>query len=233
MIVDVQHLLRLFGCPYVVAPQEAESQCAKLEELGLVSGVITDDNDVFLFGGRRVYRHVCSQKKEMQLFLADDLEQLAGLSRDTLVDLAYLLGSDYTAGIPGVGPVTAVEILSEFYSRGAAHGNALRKFKVCYVRVCLCLCVCVCVCVSVSVSVCVCVCVSVCLCVCVCLHLCLPLLLWPCLALPCLPGMDEQRRGTRSGGEEREPIARQSDAGARVSKPRCPSRVQAACGRCG
>jgi hypothetical protein len=29
---------------------------------------------------------------------------------------AHLLGSDYTEGIPGIGPVTALEILTEFSS---------------------------------------------------------------------------------------------------------------------
>lgn len=48
----------MFGLPYIIAPMEAESQCAWLDEAGLVDGVVTDDNDVFLFGGQRVYRCV-------------------------------------------------------------------------------------------------------------------------------------------------------------------------------
>ena len=35
---------------------QAEAQCAWLDAAGLVDGVVTDDNDVFLFGGRHVYR---------------------------------------------------------------------------------------------------------------------------------------------------------------------------------
>ena len=55
----LQELLQLFGLPYIIAPREAEAQCAWLDSEGLVDGVVTDDNDAFLFGARRVYRHVC------------------------------------------------------------------------------------------------------------------------------------------------------------------------------
>ena len=46
----------MFGLPYIIAPVEAEAQCAWLDEHGLVDGVVTDDNDVFLFGGQHIYR---------------------------------------------------------------------------------------------------------------------------------------------------------------------------------
>lgn len=41
-----------------------------------------------------------------------------GLDRNKLINLAYLLGSDYTEGIPTVGCVTAMEILNEFPGHG-------------------------------------------------------------------------------------------------------------------
>ena len=56
MFGDCQELLQLFGLPYIIAPMEAEAQCAWLDSNGLVDGVVTDDNDVFLFGGEHVYR---------------------------------------------------------------------------------------------------------------------------------------------------------------------------------
>ncbi|OAA65994.1 DNA excision repair protein rad2 [Niveomyces insectorum RCEF 264] len=114
MVAECQALLRLFGIPYVTAPMEAEAQCAELVALGLVDGIVTDDSDTFLFGGTRVYKNVFNGNKFVECYLAADLERELSLSRETLIAVAQLLGSDYTDGLPGVGPVTAMEILSEF-----------------------------------------------------------------------------------------------------------------------
>ncbi|PWY94024.1 DNA excision repair protein Rad2 [Aspergillus sclerotioniger CBS 115572] len=114
MITECQQLLTLFGLPYVTAPMEAEAQCAELVSLGLVDGIITDDSDIFLFGGTRVYKNMFNQSKFVECYLTTDLEKEYSLFRTKLIRLAHLLGSDYTEGIPGIGPVTALEVLTEF-----------------------------------------------------------------------------------------------------------------------
>lgn len=114
MITECQALLRLFGIPYITAPMEAEAQCAELVKLNIVDGIVTDDSDTFLFGGTRVYKNMFNSNKFVECYVGADLEKELSLSREQLISLAQLLGSDYTEGIPGVGPVTAVEILSEF-----------------------------------------------------------------------------------------------------------------------
>ncbi|TGO74742.1 hypothetical protein BELL_0259g00040 [Botrytis elliptica] len=124
MITECQALLRLFGIPYITAPMEAEAQCAELVRLGLVDGIVTDDSDIFLFGGTRVYKNLFNSNKLVECYLSSDLEKELSLSRDQLISIAHLLGSDYTEGIPGIGPVTAVEILSEFPSHAG-----LEEFK--------------------------------------------------------------------------------------------------------
>jgi DNA excision repair protein ERCC-5 len=124
MVTECQALLRLFGIPYITAPMEAEAQCAEFVSLGLVDGIITDDSDTFLFGGTRVYKNMFNSNKFVECYLSTDLEKDLSLSRDQLISIAQLLGSDYTEGIPGVGPVTAIEILSEF--PGA---NGLNEFR--------------------------------------------------------------------------------------------------------
>ncbi|KAJ5095838.1 XPG/RAD2 endonuclease [Penicillium alfredii] len=116
MINECQQLLTLFGLPYITAPMEAEAQCAELVSLGLVDGIVTDDSDTFLFGGTRVYKNMFNQSKYVECYLATDFEKEYALHRQKLISFAYLLGSDYTEGIPGIGPVTALEILTEFTS---------------------------------------------------------------------------------------------------------------------
>ncbi|TFY81225.1 hypothetical protein EWM64_g2787 [Hericium alpestre] len=114
MISQIMIMLRLFGIPYITAPMEAEAQCAALVRLGLVEGIITDDSDVFLFGGKRVFKNMFNQSKTVECFLLSDLSRELSLDQSKLIQLAYLLGSDYVEGLPGVGPVVAMELLKEF-----------------------------------------------------------------------------------------------------------------------
>jgi 5'-3' exonuclease len=109
-------MLKVMGLPYVVAPMEAEAQCAELLQRSLVDGVITDDNDVFLFGATKVYKNMFNQNKYVECYLATDIERELALDRHRLIRLAYFLGSDYCDGLPGVGPVLGMELMAEFPS---------------------------------------------------------------------------------------------------------------------
>ncbi|KAH1185705.1 hypothetical protein KIL84_018454 [Mauremys mutica] len=118
MFLESQELLRLFGVPYIEAPMEAEAQCAVLDLTDQTSGTITDDSDIWLFGARHVYKNFFSQNKYVEYYQYVDIQNQLGLDRSKLINLAYLLGSDYTEGIPSVGYVTAMEILNEFPGPG-------------------------------------------------------------------------------------------------------------------
>ena len=123
-------MLALFGLPYVTAPMEAEAQCAELVQRNLVDGIITDDSDVFLFGGTRVYKNLFNQNKYVECYLLSDLEREFSLSRERLIQLAHFLGSDYTEGLPGVGPVIGMELMNEF-----AGPNGLMEFRKWWTKV--------------------------------------------------------------------------------------------------
>ena len=66
-----------------------------------------------------IHVHVCSS-------IVSTLCVYIGLSRSSLVCLAYLLGSDYTPGLEGVGVVNAMEVIGRFQGEGM---EPLRKLK--------------------------------------------------------------------------------------------------------
>ena len=95
---DCQKLLRLFGVPYIIAPMEAEAQCAFLDIVQLTHGTITDDSDIWLFGGRTVYKNFFAQNKNVMEFRSEQIEKDFNCDRKKLIQLACLVGSDYTTG---------------------------------------------------------------------------------------------------------------------------------------
>lgn len=82
MVEEVQELLQHFGIPYLTAPMEAEAQCAELMRLELVDGIITDDSDVFLFGGSKIYRKMFQEKQFVEFYDLEAIYGTLGLSRD-------------------------------------------------------------------------------------------------------------------------------------------------------
>ncbi|GAA5811283.1 hypothetical protein MFLAVUS_004716 [Mucor flavus] len=135
MVQDIQHLLELFGVPFVASPMEAEAQCAELEKLGLIDGTVTDDSDAFLFGSSLVYKNMFNQQRLVECYQKQDIEKEMALNRKKLIQLGFLLGTDYTEGIAGVGPVAAMEILHEFSAGDDDEEDLkvpLQKFKQWY-----------------------------------------------------------------------------------------------------
>ncbi|CAK9161316.1 unnamed protein product [Ilex paraguariensis] len=114
MFAECQELLQMFGLPYIIAPMEAEAQCAYMELANLVDGVVTDDSDVFLFGAQSVYKNIFDDRKYVETYLMKDIENELGLTREKLIRMALLLGSDYTEGVSGIGIVNAIEVINAF-----------------------------------------------------------------------------------------------------------------------
>nr|GMC59385.1 DNA repair protein UVH3 isoform X1 [Ipomoea batatas] len=121
MFSECQELLQMFGLPYIIAPMEAEAQCAYMELVNLVDGVVTDDSDAFLFGARSVYKNIFDDRKYVETYLMKDVENELGLDREKLIRMAMLLGSDYTEGVSGIGIVNAIEVLNAFPEEDGLH----------------------------------------------------------------------------------------------------------------
>jgi len=129
VIGEAKRLLTLMGIPVIQAPMEGEAQAAHMAIKGSVWASSSQDFDCLLLGaprlvrnlsisGRRklpkknVYIKVEPEMYEYQKFLAD-----VGLTREQLVDVGILTGTDYNPdGVRGVGPKTAIKLIKK-------HGN--------------------------------------------------------------------------------------------------------------
>nr|GMC73439.1 DNA repair protein UVH3 isoform X1 [Ipomoea batatas] len=130
MFSECQELLQMFGLPYIIAPMEAEAQCAYMELVNLVDGVVTDDSDAFLFGARSVYKNIFDDRKYVETYLMKLLRFCQSYTKDSWIrpreinpygTLLLLLGSDYTEGVSGIGIVNAIEVLNAFPEEDGLH----------------------------------------------------------------------------------------------------------------
>ena len=120
-LAECRALLDALGVPNLVAPGESDAQCAHLAQAGDAWAAVTQDWDIALFGAPRALRNLTGSRTRTPelLDLAAALEA-AGLTREQLVDAAILIGTDYNAGVPGVGPVKAIKLVRTHGTLAAA-----------------------------------------------------------------------------------------------------------------
>jgi len=117
--LECQKLLELMGVPCVVAPCEAEAQCAALVKSGQVYAVGTEDMDALTFGTDVLLRHLTfSEARKMPIKEFNLSKILAGidLTHEQFIDLCILLGCDYCDTIRGIGPKRAIDLIKEHKS---------------------------------------------------------------------------------------------------------------------
>lgn len=119
LLRDTKELLDLLGIPYIDSPYEADSQCAFLNRTGYVDAVISEDNDILLFGGTCVCRNIFSrdEKDLPEMYTMENIESNLGFTREILIQLGILLGNDYTEGVRNLGIVSATEYVAHFKSK--------------------------------------------------------------------------------------------------------------------
>jgi flap endonuclease-1 len=123
MGAEARELLQLLGIPVVQAPSEGEAQAAHLARSGAVWAAASKDYDTLLFGAPRLLRFLTVSGKEFlpsqNRFrpLVPEVLDLTwhlghwGISHAQLIDLAMLVGTDFNAGIKGIGPKKALQLV--------------------------------------------------------------------------------------------------------------------------
>jgi flap endonuclease-1 len=120
---DAKRLLSLLGIPWVQAPGEGEAQAAYMAVRGHAWASNSRDYDSLLFGAPRLVRYLTisgeewlpskgrARRLEPELI---ELEALLGhleITREQLVDLSILVGTDFNPGVKGIGPKTALRLI--------------------------------------------------------------------------------------------------------------------------
>jgi len=128
MVNDTKELLQALGIPVVQAPSEGEAVAAQMAREGLVWASASQDNDSLLYncprmirnlsisGRRRVARSKTYKSIDPELILLDRTLQVLGITREQLIDVAILVGTDYNDSVKGIGQKTALKLIK-------AHGT--------------------------------------------------------------------------------------------------------------
>jgi flap endonuclease-1 len=109
------------GIPCVQAPGEGEAQAAHMVETGAARYAVSQDYDTLLFGAPTLVRNLTvSGKRKIRgriitvnperIVLAEVLSGLR-LSRDQLIEIGILIGTDFNPGVEGVGPKTGMKLV--------------------------------------------------------------------------------------------------------------------------
>jgi flap endonuclease-1 len=131
MIEQAKRLALALGLGVVQAPSEGEAQATALVQEGRAHAVSSQDYDSLLFGAPRLVRNLAVTgrrrlpRKQVWVDVVPEEIELAaaeeeiGLPRARLVDLALLLGTDFNAGVKGIGPKKALALLAKYHDLDA------------------------------------------------------------------------------------------------------------------
>jgi flap endonuclease-1 len=125
MIDDSKRLLDALGISWVQAPGEGEAQASYMAAKGDVWAVASQDHDSLLFGAPRMVKNltITGRRKlprrdayvEVEPKLVELIKLLPKISitREQLVDVGILIGTDFNEGVKGIGAKTALKLIRE------------------------------------------------------------------------------------------------------------------------
>ncbi|VWU51946.1 endonuclease, putative [Hepatocystis sp. ex Piliocolobus tephrosceles] len=109
---DIYNYLQLEKIPIFVTKNDAEKECA-IQCSHEKDIVVSDDIDALAFGAPNLIRFI-SNKKKRHIINKNDLLNELNINYQQFIDFCILSGCDYSAKIPGIGPVKAYEIIKKY-----------------------------------------------------------------------------------------------------------------------
>lgn len=126
MTGDAKTALSMLGIPVVQAPEEGEAQAAHMAQREDVWAANSRDYDAVLFGAPRLVRYLTITGQEYspskgtsrplvpELIVLRQMLAVLQVTREQLVDVAVLVGTDFNAGVRRVGPKTALKLIQRY-----------------------------------------------------------------------------------------------------------------------
>ena len=109
-------LLELMGIPYIQAKGEGEAQASYMVDKGDAWCVGSQDYDCILFGATRTVKNltITGGRANLELILLKNVLEKLKINRYQLVDLAILVGTDFNAGINGIGAKKGLNLIKKY-----------------------------------------------------------------------------------------------------------------------
>ena len=111
-IDDCKYVLDLLNIEYYDAPDEAEKYCVYLYKLNKVDYIISDDTDVFAFGGYNIIKS--TMKNSLIEYDLNLLLDKLGYSFEKFIDFCILSGCDYLQYIPSLAINTVYSLFKKY-----------------------------------------------------------------------------------------------------------------------
>ena len=125
MVEESKELLSGMGIPWVQEPSEGEAEAAWMVETGLCYASASQDYDSLLFGSPLLVRNLSITGKRKvprqnryvnvvpEIIRLDETLGKLGISREQLILIGLMEGTDFNEGVKGVGPKTGLKIVKE------------------------------------------------------------------------------------------------------------------------
>ncbi len=123
MIEESKKLVNYFGIPIIDASSEGEAQSAYLVQLGDAWACASQDYDTLLFGGERLIRNFAvsrtvkvrdtSKTLDIEYISLEKFLENLKITREQLVEMGILIGTDFFPGVKGIGQHTALDLIKE------------------------------------------------------------------------------------------------------------------------
>ncbi|RLG40255.1 MAG: flap endonuclease-1 [Thermoproteota archaeon] len=143
MIEDAKKILEYMGVPIVQAPSEGEAQAAYMARKGDVWAVGSQDYDSLLFGSPRLVRNLTfSERRKLpgvqayvkvypEKILLDEVLGNLGITREQLIVVGILVGTDYNpGGIKGIGSKRALKLVRAYKTVDEVFSHVKWEFEV-------------------------------------------------------------------------------------------------------